>query len=144
MQVFGKLLKSACLRTPTDCGASPARLPITLLHGQPALLIDSDVLIDVTRRNQAAGDYLVALTEGWSISQVSALELIVGARDKADVANIDSFLSGYVIVPLRESTGAKAYQLLKLYAKSHGVPGAVDGRGQSARKDLADTLGTYA
>jgi predicted nucleic acid-binding protein len=30
-------------------------------------------------------------------------------------------LSAYVIVPLRSSTGTRAYQLLKQYAKSHGL-----------------------
>ncbi len=84
-------------------------------------LIDSDVLIDISRGKQAAREYVDALTEGWAISQVSALELIVGARDKRDLASIDTFLSAYVIVPLRDSTGRKAYELLKLYAKSHGL-----------------------
>jgi len=76
-------------------------------------LIDSDVLIDVSRGRQEAREYVNALTEGWAISQVSALELIVGARDKRDLANIDAFLSAYVIVPLRDYTGTRAYDLLK-------------------------------
>jgi predicted nucleic acid-binding protein len=84
-------------------------------------LIDSDVLIDISRGNPAARQYVDALPEGWAISQVSALELIVGARDKRDLADIDMFLSAYVIVPLRGSTGQRAYELLKLYAKSHGL-----------------------
>lgn len=84
-------------------------------------LIDSDVLIDISRGKQAARKYVDGLTEGWAISQVSALELIVGARDKTELANIDSFLSAYVIVPLRDSTGKRAYELLKLYAKPHGL-----------------------
>jgi predicted nucleic acid-binding protein len=84
-------------------------------------LIDSDVLIDVSRGNHAAGDYLDALPEGWAISQISALELIVGARDNRDLAAIDSFLSAYEIVPLRGSVGSRAYDLLKRYAKSHGL-----------------------
>jgi hypothetical protein len=71
-------------------------------------LIDSDVLIDISRGKQAAREYVDALTEGWAISQVSALELIVGARDKRDLANIDTFLSAYVIMPLRNSTGKRA------------------------------------
>ena len=54
-------------------------------------------------------------------SQVSALELIVGARDKRDLADIDAFLSAYAVVPLRESTGTRAYELLKGYAKSNGL-----------------------
>jgi len=84
-------------------------------------LIDSDVLIDISRGKQAARAYVDALPEGWAISQVSALELIVGARDKRDLAIIDAFLSAYVIVPLRDSTGKRAYELLKLYAKPHGL-----------------------
>ena len=84
-------------------------------------LIDSDVLIDISRGIRAAGEYVDALTEGWAISQVSTLELIVGARDKRDLANIDTFLSAYVIMPLRDSTGKKAYELLKLHAKPHGL-----------------------
>jgi len=84
-------------------------------------LIDSDVLIDISRGKPAAREYVDALPEGWAISQVSALELIVGARDKRDLADIDTFLSANVIVPLRGSTGTRAYKHLKLYAKSHGL-----------------------
>jgi len=92
-----------------------------LHHAYMPYLIDSDVLIDISRGKQAAREYVDALTEGWAISQVSALELIVGARDRRELANIDAFLSAYVIVPLRESTGKRAYELLKLYAKPHGL-----------------------
>ncbi len=84
-------------------------------------LIDSDVLIDISRGNRATGEYLDALPEGWAISQISALELIVGARNNRDLADIDTFLSAYVVVPLRDSSGARAYKLLKRYAKSHGL-----------------------
>ena len=84
-------------------------------------LIDSDVLIDVSRGNPAAREYIDALPEGWAISQISTLELIVGARNQRDVAKIDAFLSAYVIVPLRASAGSRAYELLKRYAKSHGL-----------------------
>jgi tRNA(fMet)-specific endonuclease VapC len=86
-----------------------------------AYLIDSDVLIDISRGNQAAAEYVDALPEGWAISQISAMELIVGARNIRDLAGIDAFLSTYVIVPLRGSAGTRAYELLKRYAKSHGL-----------------------
>jgi len=52
-------------------------------------LLDSDVLIDVSRGKQPARECLDALPEGWAISQVSALELIVGARDGRDLTAID-------------------------------------------------------
>jgi len=84
-------------------------------------LIDSDVLIDISQGIKAAREYVDALTQEWGISQVSALELIVGARDQRELATIDAFLSAYAIIPIRESTGKRAYELLKLYAKSHGL-----------------------
>ena len=50
-----------------------------------------------------------------------AMELIVGARDKREMAMIDQFLASCTVVPLRASTGATAYELLKHYAKSNGL-----------------------
>ena len=84
-------------------------------------LVDGDILIDISRGKQGAREYVDAFTEGWAISQISPLELIVGARDKRELSDIDAFLSAYVIVPLRDSTGRRAYELLKLHAKSHGL-----------------------
>jgi predicted nucleic acid-binding protein len=84
-------------------------------------LIDSDVLIDVSRGNAAAIQYVDGLTESWAISRVTSLELIVGARDKREVVVINSFLSLYSVVPLSPAIGDKAYVLLQSYAKSHGL-----------------------
>lgn len=63
----------------------------------------------------------MACHRGGRSHKISALELIVGARDNRDLANIDAFLSAYVIVPLGAAAGSRAYQLLKRYAKSHGL-----------------------
>ena len=84
-------------------------------------LIDSNVLIDVSRGNSGAIKYVDRLAEPWALSQVTAMELIVGARDKRDLATIDGFLSLYPVVPLSDSIGTGAYRLLKTYAKSHGL-----------------------
>lgn len=84
-------------------------------------LVDSDVLIDVYRGDVRAQEYIDALPEAWGLSQVSALELIVGARNKEELARTDNFLSDYVVVPLQGSIGARAYELLRKYAKSHGL-----------------------
>jgi predicted nucleic acid-binding protein len=84
-------------------------------------LIDSNILIDISRGNANAIKYVDGLAEPWALSQVTAMELIVGARDKRDLATIDGFLSLYTVVPLSDSIGAGAYRLLKTYAKSHGL-----------------------
>jgi hypothetical protein len=84
-------------------------------------LLDSDVLIDISRNRPEAIDYVDTLPDPWMISQVTAMELLVGARDKREVAHLDAFLSSYPVVPLSASIGQRAYGLLMRYAKSHGL-----------------------
>jgi predicted nucleic acid-binding protein len=91
------------------------------------VLADTNVLIDVSRGNPAAINYEDGLAGSWALSQVTAMELIVGARDKRDLcvhnpgATIDGFLSLYAVIPLSDSIGTAAYRLLKTSAKSHGL-----------------------
>jgi predicted nucleic acid-binding protein len=77
-----------------------------------AFLIDSDVMIDVSRGKATAIQYLDTLRP-WAISQVTALEIIVGARNKRELAEIDALLARYAVVPLSASIGTEAYRLLK-------------------------------
>ncbi|HLK17733.1 MAG TPA: type II toxin-antitoxin system VapC family toxin [Bryobacteraceae bacterium] len=84
-------------------------------------LIDSDVLIDISRGKQAAQEFVDSLPESWAISQVSALELIVGARDNRDLSALHEFLSAFSVVSLSDAIGALAYELLRRHAKSHGL-----------------------
>ena len=74
-------------------------------------LIDSDVLIDISPGRQEAVDYVDTLADPWSISQVTTMELQVGARDKREVAYLDAFLSSYPVVPLSAAIGRRAYEL---------------------------------
>src|SRR5258706_14836302 len=83
-------------------------------------LIDTDVMVDVSRRNADAANYVDSLEEIW-IAIVTAQELIVGARDKRDVAAIDGLIGSYPVVHLNDRIGTRAYHLLKTYAKSHGL-----------------------
>lgn len=63
-------------------------------------LLDSDVLIDISRNGPEVIDYVDTLPDPWMISQVTAMELLVGARDKREVGYLHAFLSSYPIVPL--------------------------------------------
>ena len=83
-------------------------------------ILDSDVLIDYTRQRKHAAEYIEALPNR-SISQITAMELIVGARDKREVAYLDELFTEFVIVPLSASIGGRGYDLLKTYSKSHGL-----------------------
>ncbi len=52
---------------------------------------------------------------------MTALELISGAKNQREVDHIDRLIEAYETVPVDEFIGRRAYELLKLYAKSHGL-----------------------
>lgn len=83
-------------------------------------LIDTDVMIDVSRRNAGAAGFVDSIIDP-AISIVTAQELIVGARDKRDLAGIDSLVSAYPVIHIDAVIGQLAYDLLKRYAKSDGL-----------------------
>jgi predicted nucleic acid-binding protein len=87
----------------------------------PRHLIDTDVMIDVSRRNAAAASYLDALDD-ITISIITAHELIVGARNQRDVDGIDSLIRTYTLqADLDSLITSRAYQLLKRHARSDGL-----------------------
>jgi predicted nucleic acid-binding protein len=86
-----------------------------------AYLVDTDVLIDVSRNDEAAIDFLDQLDDSWSLSIITALELIVGARDKKEVNQIDQLAAVYSSIPLTAEIGNSSYGLLRQFAKSHGL-----------------------
>ena len=83
-------------------------------------IVDTDVMIDVSRANASAAGYLDSLIDP-AISIITAQELIVGARDKRDLAGIDSLVSAFPVVHIDATIGQLAYDLLKRYAKSDGL-----------------------
>jgi len=83
-------------------------------------LIDTDVMIDVSRGNADAANYVDSLSDP-AISIITVQELIVGARDKRDLAGIDSLISTYPLVHIDAAIGQLGYDLLMRYAKSDGL-----------------------
>ena len=84
-------------------------------------LIDTDVMIDVSRRNAAAATYVDSLDE-IAISIITAHELIVGARNQRDADGIDSLVKTYPVqADLDARITGRAYQLLKRHARSDGL-----------------------
>lgn len=84
-------------------------------------LVDTDVLVDVSRNNEAAIDFLDQLGNSWFISIITALELIVGARNKKEVTQIDKLVAVYSAIPLTAEIGNSSYGILRHFAKSHGL-----------------------
>lgn len=84
-------------------------------------LIDTDVLIDISRGNLDAADFVDSLNGEIIIGRVSAMELIIGARNRKDQEVIEKFISLFEVKELSESIGREAYRELKEYSKSHGL-----------------------
>jgi predicted nucleic acid-binding protein len=84
-------------------------------------LVDSDVMVDLTRGNSVAADYIDGLGDGWSISMITCLELLSGTRTQRETNDIDLVLSGYRTIPPNEEIARRAWYLMKTFARSHGL-----------------------
>jgi hypothetical protein len=84
-------------------------------------LVDTNLVVDVIRGSAEAADYLDSLADAWSISMITCLELLAGARTQRETADLDLVLSGYRAVPPNEDIARRAYYLIKTYARSHGL-----------------------
>ncbi len=86
------------------------------------MLIDSDVLVWLTRGHVGAAQRLHALP-AWRISVVTYIELAQGCRDKADLARLKRGLAARntEIVPITPAISERAARLIDHLALSHGM-----------------------
>ena len=86
--------------------------------------MDSTVLIDISRGNKSAIDFMDALkkdNQGIGISIISSMELVIGCHDKNEVDKTLKFLGDYPTIDISIPISKKAYQLIIQYGKSHGL-----------------------
>jgi tRNA(fMet)-specific endonuclease VapC len=84
-------------------------------------LIDTDVLVDLSRNDERAVEWVDRLRGDWALSAVTTLELISGAKNRREVELIDRLIEVYETIPLNDAIGRLAYDLLRTYAKSNGL-----------------------
>jgi len=89
----------------------------------PSILIDTDILIDVARKNQTAIEKLEFLQKSYSlsISIITQMELTVGCRNKIELQSLEKFLLRFGMIKLTEKISDKSIFLLKKYRLSHGL-----------------------
>ena len=96
-----------------------------------AALIDSDVLIDAARGHLEARAFLNEQHRASrvQISTISAMELIVGCRNKLELSQTKRFLEPVRILPVDPNISDKAYDLIQEFTLSHGlmIPDALIG-----------------
>ena len=84
-------------------------------------LLDTCVLVDLLRKNQAAINAIVALGDHPAISPVTVLELHAGARTQREEKQIESLIGAFVLVDIEISAYRRAGQLLKHFRSSHSL-----------------------
>jgi predicted nucleic acid-binding protein len=86
------------------------------------MLIDTDVLIWLTRGHAGAATRLQALNP-WRISAVTYMELAQGCRDKQELARVKKGLAANQteILPINVTITDRAMKLVDDYALSHGM-----------------------
>ena len=88
-----------------------------------AALIDSDVLIDAARGHLEARAFLNDQNRAFrvQISTTSAMELLIGCRNKIELAQTKHFLEPVRILPVDPDISDKAYDLIQGFTLSHGL-----------------------
>lgn len=88
-----------------------------------AVLVDTDIFIDVGRDISEAIEYLKQLESQSSIvvSTIVQMELIVGCQTKSELRSVERFLERYEIISCTESISETAVELLRQYRLSHGL-----------------------
>ena len=87
------------------------------------LLVDTDILIDVSREIQEAIDCLSQIEQQGSIaiSCITQMELIIGCRNKKELETLDDFLAEFEIISVDTAISDTAVKLLQEYRLSHGL-----------------------
>lgn len=85
-------------------------------------VIDTDILIDATKGIADAVRLLaVQQNAGIQLSIISAMELVVGCRNKAELIQLKQFLQKCMVLPVTCTTSQIAYQLMESFFLSHGL-----------------------
>lgn len=88
-----------------------------------SVLVDTDILIDVANKDANAITRLKreGQTAQLAVSSITAMELVVGCRNKSEQQTLERFLAKFQILPLSSEISERATVLLTTYYLSHGL-----------------------
>jgi predicted nucleic acid-binding protein len=86
-------------------------------------LIDTDILIDVTRGIEPSIRLLQTCAEQSqpAISVVTQLELLIGCRNKAELQTIERFIARFEVQLIDPLISSRSIDLIRQYRLSHGL-----------------------
>jgi len=83
------------------------------------ILLDTNILIEILKDNQDTLNKITSLQAPFSISSITAMELIYGAKNKNEVQKLERFIQLFNTIHINENISNQALQLVTQYAKSH-------------------------
>ena len=89
-----------------------------------ALLLDTTVLIDLSRGNNYASEFIDNNRKSdilLAVSVISAMELVVGCRNKTEVIQAKQLIAEFPLLQISPAISAQAHDWLLSYSKSHGL-----------------------
>ena len=91
------------------------------------IFLDTNVLIEILKNNSKALTKISALGADLSVTAITAMELLYGARNKQELKKLQQFLVMFEVVHIDVATSKKAIDLVTLFAKSHAldIPDAI-------------------
>jgi predicted nucleic acid-binding protein len=86
-------------------------------------IVDTDILIDAGRGVSEAIACLkkIEQTSSLAASVITQMELTIGCRNKAELNEMDKFLSRFHLLKLAEPISDASVELLRQYRLSHGL-----------------------
>jgi tRNA(fMet)-specific endonuclease VapC len=87
-------------------------------------LLDTTVLIDLLRGHVAAADFVDFAFRSETplcVSVISAMELVAGCRNNAEVEKVIRLVARFALIHLSSAESAQAYSLMLAHSKSHGL-----------------------
>jgi len=86
-------------------------------------IVDTDILIDAARQTGEAIDCLdrIESQSTLAVSTITAMELLVGCRNKVELRHTERFLKRFQLLKVNEQICDTALELLRQYRLSHGL-----------------------
>ncbi len=83
------------------------------------IFLDTNVLIEILKGKSETLDKVADLQAPLSISSITAMELIYGAKNKQEQQKLERFIQLFTMVHVNKAISNQALQLVSQYAKSH-------------------------
>ena len=85
------------------------------------MLVDSCILIDISRQREEALDLLIGRDVIPAISALTVMEVRFGVKSKPERQLFNRFFNEWTIIPVDLEVAEQAAELLRRYKPSHGM-----------------------